>query len=102
MPPCNGVTTEEQQFLLDCLAAFQGGWDVEAATHVTAAVWSRMRGEQMDAPLALSGLCDRSLVEVEAHQAEPRFRLLETTRGFAQERLAASPGRWSDRSGSFV
>jgi non-specific serine/threonine protein kinase len=74
----------EEQVLFRRLAPFAGGWTLEAAEAVA--------GEAVpDVLEGLTSLADKSLVQVAASPGgEPRFRLLETIRAFALERLEAS------------
>jgi predicted ATPase/DNA-binding SARP family transcriptional activator len=72
-----------EQVLFRRLSVFRGGWSLEAAEHVCA-------GDGVDGSSVvglLSGLVDRSLV-VTDHHGSARFRMLETLRQYAQERLA--------------
>jgi predicted ATPase/class 3 adenylate cyclase len=65
----------EEQELFARLAAFHGGWTLEAAEEVT------------DAGIdTLGSLAEKSLIV----RAEARFRMLETIRTYAEERLVAS------------
>jgi non-specific serine/threonine protein kinase len=78
-------TTE--QILLDRLGVFAGGWSLEAAEAVVADDQGLREREVL--PVLLR-LVDRSLVVVEPGKAgEPRYRLLETVRQYALDRLAA-------------
>lgn len=75
-----------QQRLLRRLAVFAGGWTLEAAEGVCA-------GEDVEraAILDLLGqLVDQSLVMVEERDGSPRYRLLETIREYAKEKLRDS------------
>jgi predicted ATPase/DNA-binding SARP family transcriptional activator len=67
----------DEQRLFVQLAVFQAGWTLEAAEAVA-------EGEVLD---ALSALVDHSLVIRDGS----RFRMLETVREYATERLAAAP-----------
>jgi predicted ATPase len=62
------------------LATFSGGWTIEAAQEVC--------GEPRALEL-IRELHSRSLVIAEPHASEPRFRMLESIREFADERLGA-------------
>jgi predicted ATPase/DNA-binding winged helix-turn-helix (wHTH) protein len=76
------LLAESERAFLDALGAFTGGFSLEAATGVI--------GGQDDPWAALdmlSSLIDKSLVIV-GDGEPPRYRLLETTRAFALERLA--------------
>ena len=77
--------TVEMQGLFDALAVFDGGWTLAAATAVM--------GEDVDEFHVLdlmTGLVDKSLVLVGHGSPLPRYRMLETIKQFAQERLRAS------------
>ena len=79
------LTPEEQAFLRR-LAAFRGGWSLDAAEAVTAA---RELGQ--DALDLTTSLLDKSLIR--RHSApggEPRYDMLEVIREYAQEQLRAT------------
>ncbi len=74
---------EPERLLFERLSVFVGGFDLEAAEFVC-----------VDASLApavvldlLGSLADKSIVTVEAHAGQARYRLLETVRQYATERL---------------
>jgi predicted ATPase/transcriptional regulator with XRE-family HTH domain len=68
-----------EQGLFRCLAVFVGGWTLDAAEAVC--------GEAvLD---GLQALLDQSLIQQDVG-SEPRFRMLETIREYAQEQLQAS------------
>lgn len=77
------LLSEPEQLLLRRLAVFAGGFSIEAAEEVCAdeslASW-----QVLD---VLARLVDRSLVTVQEHGATARYRLLETVRQYARERL---------------
>ena len=74
------------QRLLDRLSIFVGGCDLEAAEAICGPA-AEVDGDILD---GLMALVDQSLVKVEeATEGEPRFRLLDTIRAFAAERLEA-------------
>jgi predicted ATPase len=73
----------DEQVLLRRLAVFAGGFGLEAAEDVCAADPLR-RGK---AVAVLGRLIDKSLVHVEKGSEDPRYRLLETVRQYALERL---------------
>jgi len=74
---------DREQRLFRRLAVFSGGFGLEATETVG-------RGDDTpaeDALDALSALVSQSLVRVDEQAGEPRYRLLETIRQYAQERL---------------
>ena len=73
---------EPERVLFRRLSVFRGGWSLEAAEQVCAGA----RIERSEIVGLLAGLVDRSLV-VTDHQSN-RFRMLETLRQYAHERLA--------------
>lgn len=70
-----------EQELLRRLAVFAGGWTLDAAAQIC------LGGDEDTALELLGRLVDASLVHVE-HDEETRYRLLETVRVYASERLA--------------
>jgi predicted ATPase/DNA-binding CsgD family transcriptional regulator len=78
----------EEQLLLGRLSVFAGGWTLEAAEAVTSpggtGDW-----QVLDQLTALVG---KSLVQADEVQGSTRYRLLETVRHYAAERLAQRPG----------
>jgi predicted ATPase len=72
---------ETEQNVLRSLAVFSGGWTFEAAESVAGEI------EAMD---GLSGLVNKSLVNVEEKEGESRYRYLETIRQYALEKLLES------------
>jgi predicted ATPase/DNA-binding SARP family transcriptional activator/tetratricopeptide (TPR) repeat protein len=74
---------EPEQVLFRRLSVFRGGWSADAAERVCAG-GGIDRGEIVG---LLAGLVDRSLV-VADHREAVRFRMLETLRHYAAERLA--------------
>ncbi|HJR80740.1 MAG TPA: adenylate/guanylate cyclase domain-containing protein, partial [Anaerolineales bacterium] len=72
---------ETEQEVLRRLAVFSGGWTFEAAESVAGEI------EAMD---GLSGLVNKSLVNVEEQEGESRYRYLETIRQYAMEKLLES------------
>jgi predicted ATPase/class 3 adenylate cyclase len=74
---------EAEKLLLNRLSVFQGGFVMEAAEGVCA-------GEGLDELEVLdylSQLVQKSLVEVDEQEDDARYRLLETVRQYAQEKL---------------
>jgi predicted ATPase/DNA-binding XRE family transcriptional regulator len=81
------LLTAAEQRLLDRLAVFAGGWTLEAAE----AIAGVDRGQPGEVLRLLGHLVDKSLVVVERDpDGLVRYRLLETVRQYALERLMAS------------
>jgi DNA-binding CsgD family transcriptional regulator len=74
------LLTEVERAVLRQLSVFVDGFDLEAALDVCPAASVEL----------VAALADRSLIRLDdkADQAEPRYRMLETVREFAAERLA--------------
>ncbi|MFY9931357.1 MAG: DUF4062 domain-containing protein [Streptosporangiaceae bacterium] len=78
-----GLLSQAQRVLLARLSVFSGAWTLAAAEAI-----GTVDGD-LDAVDTLSALVAQSLVRVDESDAdEPRFRLLETVRAYAAERLA--------------
>jgi non-specific serine/threonine protein kinase len=81
------LLSDTEQKVLQCLSVFAGGATLDAAESVC-------KGEeiqQTEVLEVLSRLVDKSLVTVHASErGEPRYRLLETIRQYAQKKLAES------------
>jgi non-specific serine/threonine protein kinase len=75
----------DEQRMLRHLAVFAGSWALEAAEAI---------GEPSDVLDLLAQLVNKSLVQVEDDGKTTRYRLLETIRAFAQERLQADLAEW--------
>ncbi|HEX2194836.1 MAG TPA: hypothetical protein VHK63_07795, partial [Candidatus Limnocylindria bacterium] len=70
-------------------SAFSGGADEEAFSRVVLADWPAEAGPVPDGLEALTSLLDKSLLRQELGTGgSPRFRMLETIREYAAERLA--------------
>ena len=82
------LLTDPEKLLLQRLSVFAGGWTLEAAEQVGtgegATDW-----EVLD---LLTSLTDKSLVVAEQSHGHSRYRLLETVRQYARERLVESGG----------
>jgi predicted ATPase len=74
----------EEQIVLDRLSVFAGGWTLAAAEAVT----SRGDTGEWQVLDRLAALVDKSLVQAEEAKGSTRYRLLETVRHYAAERLA--------------
>lgn len=77
---------DAERALLRRLAVFDGGWTLQLAEEVAIGQSLKSR-ELLD---LLSSLVDKSLVVVEEREPATRYRLLDSVRMYALERLAAS------------
>ena len=77
------LLTGEERLLLERLSVFAGGWTLEAAEAVTDGE-GIAEGEALE---LLSRLVDKSLVVYEERGSVARYRLLETVRQYASEKL---------------
>lgn len=80
------LLSEPERDLLRRLAVFAGGWTLEAAEQICA-------GDAIEQSQVLDlmlRLVDKSLVVVEQHAASARYRLLDTIRQFARDKLVES------------
>lgn len=80
-----GLLSDHERRVLNRLGVFVGGFSLEGAQRVAADAHI----DPWEALECLSSLVDKSLVMVEPGEP-PRYQLLETTRAFALERLAAA------------
>jgi predicted ATPase/class 3 adenylate cyclase len=75
----------DEQRLFRSLGVFVGGWTFEAAEAVA-------NGDgDLDVLEGLTSLVDKSLVQLDERGPQPRYRVLETLREFAQEELRLDP-----------
>jgi predicted ATPase/DNA-binding winged helix-turn-helix (wHTH) protein len=84
-----GLLIEDQQAFFRSLGIFAGGFTVEAAAAVTLGLTTT----RIDAIDRLADLVAKSLVVADVSGATPRFRLLDTTRAYAIEKLDESDER---------
>jgi predicted ATPase/DNA-binding SARP family transcriptional activator len=78
---------DAERRLLRRLSVFPGRFSLDAAEAVCSGCSPAGTHDLLD---LLTGLVDKSLVAVEAQAGEARYRLLETTREYARERLGAA------------
>lgn len=83
------LLSENERVLLRRSALFPGGWTIGAAVDVCAGATF----EEWDILDHLAALVDKSLVIVDAQGEEQRYRMLESTREYALERLDQSGER---------
>jgi non-specific serine/threonine protein kinase len=87
-----GLLTAPERALLRALSVFAGGFTLEAAEAVCGDVGVPFAGpdSQVDVLDLLASLVDKSLVVLGDREGEPRYRLLETVRQYAREKLDAA------------
>lgn len=89
----------DDQRLLARLSVFAGGWTLDAAANVVPATDGRLV-DSLAALDGLSRLVDRSLVQVD-HGEATRYRLLETIRQYARDRLVEADEADATRAAHF-
>jgi tetratricopeptide (TPR) repeat protein len=82
----HALLTNKEQVLFRRLSVFRGGWTLDAAEAVCAGDGFE-ENEVLD---VLQRLVDKSLVDVRGRGGERRYRMLQTVRQYAGERLEAS------------
>ena len=87
----HGLLGDEERTLFRRLAVFAGGATIESIEAVA------NPGGELDPFEGLASLVDKSLLRQTEAAGEPRFRMLETIRDYALERLAASDEEWATR-----
>jgi non-specific serine/threonine protein kinase len=80
------LLSENERLLLCRLAVFMGGWTLEFAEQVC----SDEQIDQYEILDMLGRLVDKSLVAVDASSSGTRYRILETVRQYAREKLLES------------
>ncbi len=86
------LLSDDERTLLRKLSAFAAGWTFEAAEAVASDV---------DVLTVLPQLVNKSLVAVDNEADEPRYRLLETVRQYARDKLLESGEGEATRSAHF-
>jgi len=81
-----GLLSDQERTVLRRLSVFAGGWTLEAAEAVCAG-GGVGASDVLD---RLTSLVDKSLVLVEMHGGEARYRLLETVRQYGWDKLVES------------
>ena len=81
------LLTDQEKAMLRRLSVFTGGWTLSAAESICAGDEIIEEWEALD---LLTGLVDKSLVIYTEQGGEARYRLLETVRQYARDRLVES------------
>src|SRR6266542_3179413 len=94
------LLTDVEQAMLRRVAVFAGGWTLAAAEHVCTGEGI----EKSDTIGLLTSLADKNLVITEEHEGATRYRMLETIRQYALDRLRESDeeARWRNRHFAWV
>jgi predicted ATPase len=79
-----GLLAPDEARVLETLSVFSDGWTLEAAAYICAL-------EEESALDALDVLARHSLLTIESSDDGPRFRMLESLREYARERLGDGP-----------
>jgi predicted ATPase/DNA-binding XRE family transcriptional regulator len=74
------LLSAEEQALFRRLGVFAGGWTLDAAEAVA-------RGEGFDVLSGIGSLVEKNLIRLDESGSAPRYRMLETIREFALDRL---------------
>ncbi len=80
------LLAQDEQALLRCLSVFTGGWTIEAAEAICAYPASQISPDAYAADL-LEQLVNKSLIIADINGESVRYRMLETTRQYAQKKL---------------
>ena len=82
------LLNDQERRLLQRLSVFAAGWALDACEKVG----TSDSAEEWEVLDLLTSLCDKSLVVIEQTDGESRYRLLETVRQYARDRLLESGG----------
>jgi predicted ATPase/DNA-binding winged helix-turn-helix (wHTH) protein len=94
------LLTDVEQAMLRRVSVFAGGWTLAAAEHVC----TGDRIEKSDTLGLLTSLTDKNLVLTEEHERATRYRMLETIRQYALDRLreTGEDAQWRSRHFAWV
>jgi non-specific serine/threonine protein kinase len=89
------LLTDVEQAMLRRVSVFAGGWMLAAAEHVCTGDGI----EKSDTIGLLTSLADKNLIITEEHEGATRYRMLETIRQYALDRLreTGEEARWRNR-----
>jgi predicted ATPase len=83
------LLNDPAKLLLQWLSVFAGGWTLETAEQICSGDGIMEDREILD---LLTSLCDKSLVVVDLNEGNSRFRLVESVRQYAREKLVENGG----------
>jgi predicted ATPase/DNA-binding SARP family transcriptional activator len=86
------LLTTRERVLLQRLSVFADGWTLEESEQVCAGATTTPVIEPAEVLDLLSSLVDKSMVQLGERGGRARYRLLETVRQYARDRLAGSGG----------
>ena len=94
------LLTDVEQAMLRRVSVFAGGWTLAAAEHVCTGDGI----DRSDTIGLLTSLTDKNLILTEEHEGATRYRMLETIRQYALDRLreTGEEARWRDRHFAWV
>jgi predicted ATPase/DNA-binding winged helix-turn-helix (wHTH) protein len=94
------LLTDVEQAMLRRVSVFAGGWTLAAAEHVCTGDGI----EKSDTIDLLTSLADKNLIITEEHEGATRYRMLETIRQYALDRLREidEEARWRNRHFAWV
>src|SRR6266481_3210016 len=94
------LLTDVEQAMLRRASVFAGGWTLAAAEHVCTGDGI----EESGAIGLLTSLADKNLILTEEHKGATRYRMLETIRQYALDRLreTGKEARWRNRHFAWV
>jgi non-specific serine/threonine protein kinase len=94
------LLTDIEQATLRRVSVFVGGWTLAAAEHVC----TGDRIEKSDTLGLLTSLADKNLIFTEEHEGATRYRMLETLRQYALDRLreTGEEAQWRNRHFAWI
>src|SRR6202795_560724 len=94
------LLTDVEQAMLRRVSVFAGGWTLAAAEHVCTGDGI----EKSDTIGLLTSLADKNLIITEEHEGATRYRMLETVRQYALDRLreTGEEAQWRNRQFAWV
>src|SRR6266403_4247009 len=81
------LLSDAERIVLRCIAPFVGHFTLEGARHVAGELGAGA-GEIFD---AIAGLVEKSLIATRINETQAQYRLLDTTRAYALEKLEEHP-----------